>query len=171
MSDYGEVIADGSVRMRRRLPGPIERVWSYLTEAKLRSTWFADGETELRVGGAAEHVFHNSRFSGPGESVPDSHKKDEGYRFVGRVTRCEPPRVLAYTWDGSEVTFELEPRGAEVELTLTHVRLANRGEVVSVSAGWHTHLDLLRERLHERAPRSFWSDVLRLEREYETRIP
>jgi uncharacterized protein YndB with AHSA1/START domain len=171
MSDYGEVTGVGSVRLRRRLPGPIERVWQYLTDAKLRSTWFADGETELRVGGSAEHVFHNSRFTRPGEAVPEKYAKEEGYRFVGRVTRCEPPFVLAYTWDGSEVTFELAPRGDEVELTLTHVRLANRSEMVSVSAGWHTHLDLLRDRLRDRVPERFWSDVERYEREYETRIP
>jgi hypothetical protein len=29
MSDYGEFLGEGSVRLRRRVPGPIERVWQY----------------------------------------------------------------------------------------------------------------------------------------------
>ncbi len=40
-----------------------------------------------------------------------------------------------------------------------------------MSAGWHTHLDLLRDRVRDRIPERFRADVERLEREYETRIP
>jgi uncharacterized protein YndB with AHSA1/START domain len=170
MSDYGTLSGPASVRFERMLPGPIERVWEYLTDSKLRSTWFAEGETELVVGGKAEHVFHNAKFA-PSEPVPERHRNAEGYRFVGTITRCEPPRLLAYTWDGSEVIYELEPRGDEVRLTLTHVKLASRKEVVDVSAGWHVHLNLLRERLNGREPQRFWTDVERYEREYETRHP
>jgi uncharacterized protein YndB with AHSA1/START domain len=171
MSDYGEAAGQGSVRFRRRLPGPIERVWEHLTDSKLRSTWFAAGDMELRAGGRLDYVFHNSEFTAPGEVVPERYRKEEGYRFTGTVTRCEPPRVLAWTWDGSEVTFELDPAGDEVLLTLTHVRLASRKERVDVCAGWHVHLDLLRERLRGTTPRHFWRDVDRYEREYDARVP
>jgi len=37
------------------------------------------------------------------------------------VQRCEPPAVLEYAWNGdSAVRFELETRGQEVLLKLTH---------------------------------------------------
>jgi uncharacterized protein YndB with AHSA1/START domain len=171
MSEYGEMVGQGIVRFERLLPGPIERVWEYLTDSKLRSTWFAAGEIELRVGGKVEHVFHNSDFTRPGETLPARYEYAQGYRFEGRVTRCEPPRVLAYTWDETEVTYELEPRGDEVRLVLTHVKLAGRSEMVDVSGGWHVHLDLLRHRLRGTTPERFWADQERYEAEYQRRIP
>ena len=30
----------------------------------------------------------------------EKYKKEQGYSFVGTITRCEPPRVIAWTWDG-----------------------------------------------------------------------
>ena len=37
-------LADGNtLRMQRRLPGPIERVWSHLTDSDLRRQWLASG--------------------------------------------------------------------------------------------------------------------------------
>ena len=87
------------------------------------------------------------------------------------MTRCEPPRILAYTWDESEVSFELAPRDEQVLLTLTHRKLASRAETVDVSAGWHTHLDLLGERLRGVTPQRFWAAVEEYEREYEKRTP
>lgn len=171
MSEYGELLDQNTVRFRRLLPGPIERVWEYLTDSKLRRTWFAAGEMELRVGGKVEHVFRNSEFATPGETTPERFEKAEGYTFIGRITRCEPPRVLAYTGDGSELVFELEPHGGEVRLTLTNRRLADREATVDVSAGWHVHLGLLRDRLSGTPTKSFWADVERYEREYEARIP
>ena len=39
MSRYGERIDDTTVRFERLLPGPIERVWEYLTDGDKRATW------------------------------------------------------------------------------------------------------------------------------------
>ena len=36
---YGVVTATRTVRIERVLPGRIERVWEYLTDANLRGTW------------------------------------------------------------------------------------------------------------------------------------
>jgi uncharacterized protein YndB with AHSA1/START domain len=171
MSEYGEPIEAGSVRFQRLLPGPIERVWEYLTDSKLRASWFAGGTLELRVGGKVHFTFRHGELTPAGETIPASHSKDEGYQLHGRVTRCEPPRVLAYTWDESEVSFELEPRDREVLLTLTHRKLASRAETVDVSAGWHTHLDLLGDRLRGVTPQRYWAAVDEYEREYARRIP
>ena len=51
MGKYGERIDETTVRFERMLPGPIERVWEYLTDAEKRATWLCGGETESQVGG------------------------------------------------------------------------------------------------------------------------
>ena len=173
---YGAVTGPGEVRIERLLPGPIERVWAYLTESEKRRQWFAAGEMELRKGGRLELIFRNSELSPHREPTPEKYKKYEGYRSTGQVTRFEPPRVLTFLWDEekgppSEVTFELSPRGKEVLLVLTHRRLATRGNMVGVSGGWHIHLGILIDILNGREPRPFWSNHAKLEAEYEKRIP
>ena len=171
MSEYGERTGQGSVRFERLLPGPIERVWEYLTDSKLRASWFAGGTLEQHVGGKVHFTFRHSQIAAPGETVPERHAGSEGHELNGRVTRCEPPRALAYTWDESEVSFELAPRDGQVLLVLTHVKLAGRKEVVDVSAGWHTHLDVLADRLRGVTPQRFWAAVEERESEYEKRTP
>ena len=37
MNEYGQIIGDGAVRFERLLPGPLERVWQYLTDSQLRA--------------------------------------------------------------------------------------------------------------------------------------
>ena len=56
-------------------------------------------------------------------------------------------------------------------LTVTHRRLANRAEMVEVSGGWHTHLDILVERAHGRVPQAFWTVFGNKEAEYENLVP
>jgi uncharacterized protein YndB with AHSA1/START domain len=177
MSEHGVLVDRRTVRFERLLPGPIERVWAYLTESEKRATWLAAGEMELAVGGRVEHVFHNSRLTGHDDPPPPKYEKYGGEsRMAGTITACEPPRRLAYTWpessgEPSEVTFELAPRGERVLLVLTHRRLASREDVLGVSGGWHAHLDILADRLEGRRPPSFWPTHTRLEAEYERRIP
>ena len=40
---YGARIEPATVRIKRRLPGPVERVWAFLTESDLRRRWLAAG--------------------------------------------------------------------------------------------------------------------------------
>jgi len=56
-------------------------------------------------------------------------------------------------------------------LVVTHRRLADHDAIISVAAGWHTHLDILLDRLEDREPAGFWATHTRLEAEYERRIP
>lgn len=178
MNDYGVVTEPGAIRIERVLPGPIERVWTYLTESGARGKWLASGHMDLRVGGEVELVFNHADLSAE-KATPERYKSAEGYRMRGRITECEPPRLLSYTWDEttavgpsakSEVSFALTPRGADVLMVLTHRRLPNRGEMLSVSAGWHTHIGILEDQLHGVEPRPFWSTHAKLEAEYERRI-
>ena len=177
MNSYGELIADDTVRFRRVLPGPIERVWRYLTDAELRAKWLAGGDTELKVGGHVDLLFHNASLSElPDIPPPEKYRHlPEEIAFHGTVTRCEPPRLLAHTWVGedehSEVTYELEEQGDDVLLTLTHRRITTREMKSSILGGWHTHLDILADVLNERPAQPFWTRHTALEAEYETRLP
>ena len=175
MSESGVITEPGTVRIQRVLPGPIERVWAYLTDSEKRGTWLAAGPMELREGGRVTLCFHNSDLSPHAEPTPERYQQYEGASFEGRVLRCDPPRLLSYTWGGereeSEVTFELTPRGEDVLLVVMHRRLDGHKAMVSVSSGWHTHLDILIDLLDEREPRPFWSSHAVLEAEYEQRIP
>lgn len=173
---HGVVTEPGTVRIERMLPGPIERVWAYLTESEKRGKWLASGEMELRAGGRVEFKFLHANLSAE-KTPPDKYKKYEcGVSMSGRIILCEPPRLLSYTWgekpeEASEVTFELTPRGGEVLLVLTHRRIATRDNMVNFAGGWHAHLGILIDNLNGEKPRGFWSTHEKLGAEYEKRIP
>ena len=67
--------------------------------------------------------------------------------------------------------FDLTPRGKQVQLVLTHRRIPNRDFMLSVSGGWHTHLDLLVAHLEGRELPKFWRSHTKIEAEYDRRIP
>jgi uncharacterized protein YndB with AHSA1/START domain len=173
MNDLATATATDTVRIERILPGPIERVWAYLTESDKRATWFAAGDFELRPGGKLALQFHHANLSAD-KTAPEKYREAENAKFSGRITQCEPPRLLAFTWDmgdeNSEVAFELAPRGKDVQIIVTHRRLGNRELMVSVAAGWDTHLGILEDRLKGVEPRPFWTTHAKLEREYEARL-
>ena len=82
------------------------------------------------------------------------------------------PRVLAHTWGGQgEVQYELREVGGGVRLVITHQRLPSRDDVLSVSAGWHAHLDLLVARMRGREAPRYWRLHSRLEVDYADRFP
>ena len=176
MSDYGTVTEAGAVRFERLLPATPERVWDYLTDAELRGKWFAAGPIELRPGGGLTLVFRNADLSPDDEEVPEKFRKYEGFESKGEVVRAEPPRLLVFDWieepgRSTEVSFELEPRGEQTLLILTHRRLSSHAATVDVSGGWHLHLDVLEDILSGRRPRPFWARQAALEQEYRDRIP
>lgn len=177
MNEYGELIDTDTVRFNRRFPGPIEKVWSFLTESDKRARWLCSGDTELRVGGSVAMTFENAKLSSKPDIDPPEKYKDmpDCVSFEGTVTRCEPPRLLSHTWgfegELSEVCYELTPDGNDVLLVLTHRRLASRDELMSVTGGWHTHLDILRDIMAGTEPQAFWARHTVLEAEYEARLP
>jgi uncharacterized protein YndB with AHSA1/START domain len=161
------LLKPSTIRLERLLPGPIERVWAYLTESKKRATWLAAGEFDLRVGGKIELIFDNDKLSD--EANPSGAG---GMRkFEGRITRLEPLRALAYTWnwDGrdSDVLYELTPKGKDVLLTIQHRLPDDRGLVCAVGGGWATHTGILADQLNGVKPRPFWSTHDRLMKEFE----
>lgn len=89
-----------------------------------------------------------------------------------RIIELDPPHKLVFTWnDSGDVSFELEPKGEEVLLTVIHRRLPNRKTLLMVAAGWHSHLDLLVARARGQAPAPHWDVWSRLHRDYDRRLP
>ena len=109
MKRNGLVTEPRTVRFERVLPGPIERVWAYLTESEKRRKWLASGEMELRVGGRVELKFNHADLSANIEPPPERYKHEIGETFIGRITRCEPPRLLSFIWEIARQTVPRSP--------------------------------------------------------------
>jgi uncharacterized protein YndB with AHSA1/START domain len=173
MEPFGILLDQRSLRLERMLPGPIERVWAYITESDKRAKWLAPGEWDLRAGGRILLSVNNENLSADKET-PERFKDSKGKQVTGKITRIEPPRLLVFEWtmdpEPSEVTFELTPKGDEVSLVITHRRLPSRDVLVRVSTGWHTHVGVLIDVLSGKEPRPFWKTFLKLDEEYEKRI-
>lgn len=138
MSGKGEMSKVAAVHFERLLPGPIARVWDYLTKAELLPGWFGNGAIETRVGGAVH--------------LMDGHIR-------GTVTQCRPPYLLSYTWNvfgsgeaispypESYLTLTLQEQGDKVLLTLKHLPILEPFEKQN-AMGWHTFLDMVEAGLH-----------------------
>ena len=164
----------GELRLVRLLPGPIERVREYLTDPEKRSRWFAGGLMEQRAGGKVAFALRHASIA-PDETPPDrfKHVHDPGVTFEGRMLRCEPPRLLSFTFGGddSEVTIELTPEGGQVRLVLTHRAMGeDRPELGSFAAGWHTHLGILNALLADAPRPPLWPTHARLRALYEQQL-
>jgi uncharacterized protein YndB with AHSA1/START domain len=133
----GKMSSVACVTFTRLLPGPIERVWSYLTDPKKLPTWYGEvALIEPRQGGMVR--------------LMDGHIR-------GIVTQWQPPHKLVYTWNvfdagaaqdaiseypESYPTFELEARGEDVLLTFKHFPIPDRF-IPQNAMGWHTMLDII----------------------------
>jgi uncharacterized protein YndB with AHSA1/START domain len=169
IATYGEVIEANTLRIKRRLPGSIDRVWDYLTDSDLRRQWLASGEMEMKAGAPFALVWRNDELENAGQR-PEGF--DEEHRMTSEIIEVDPPHRLSYRFgNAGEVTFELERAGDEVLLTLTHRRLPGREMMTKVAAGWHAHLDVLDAKLAGIAPKPFWDNWAGLKADYEQRIP
>lgn len=167
---YGDLIEPATLKIQRFLPGPIERVWAYLTESELRRQWLASGQMQMQVDSPFEFVWRNDELTDPPGRRPEGFSAE--HRMQSRITELDPPRRLAITWgEQGSVSFELEPRGDEVLLTLIHRRLPDRDMALKVAAGWHMHLDILVARASGKAPKPFWDGWMRLKEDYDKRLP
>jgi uncharacterized protein YndB with AHSA1/START domain len=171
-NEHGKFNGPAELRIVRTLPGPIERVWEYLTDPEKRARWFAGGTMERRVGGKMRLQFRHKDIA-PDETPPEQYKEyhDTGTSMDSTVTRWEPPRLLAYTFGSdneSEVTFELTAQGKNVLLVLTHRATAgDLPHMADFGAGWHTHFAQLIALL-EGSPRPpFWPMHTKFKSEYE----
>jgi uncharacterized protein YndB with AHSA1/START domain len=167
---YGVLTEPATLTIQRLLPGPIERIWAYLTDSDLRRQWMAAGEMEMKVGAPFELVWRNDELSNPPGQRPTGFSEE--HRMQSRIIELDPPRKLAISWaNNGDVSFELEPVGDKVLLTVIHRRLPDRATMLKVGAGWHTHLDILVARATGKEPEPFWNGWIRLKDEYDRRLP
>jgi uncharacterized protein YndB with AHSA1/START domain/DNA-binding transcriptional ArsR family regulator len=115
-----------------------ERVWDALTDADLTAKyWGHSNVSDWRVGSTWEH----QRTDGSG--IAD---------VVGEVVESVAPKRLVTTWaspdepseEPSRVTFEIEPYGDIVRLTVTHENLADDAERDAAASGWAAVLSNLK---------------------------
>lgn len=144
-SDVGHVADTAaerdSITIEIVYPHPIEQVWRALTDSAILARWLMPNDFAPRVG-------HRFTF----RTTPE-------HRWNGvvqcEVVAVEPPRRVAYTWQGGDlprtlVTFTLEPSGEGTRLRLVHSGFAAGGKAGLtvrdiLASGWNSKV--LRERL------------------------
>jgi len=167
---YGALIEPATLKIQRLLPGPIERVWAYLTESDLRRQWLAAGDMEMKAGAPFELIWRNDELTDPPGQRPPGF--DAEHRMQSRIIALDPPHKLVITFGtNGEVSFDLDAEGNQVLLTLIHRRLPDRATMLKVSAGWHMHLNVLVARATGNEPAPFWDGWSRLKKEYDRRLP
>ena len=167
---YGKLTEPATLKVQRLLPGPIERVWAYLTQSDLRRQWLAAGEMEMKLGAPFEFVWRNDELTNPPGQRPPGFSAE--HRMQSHITELDPPRKFAISWGSTGgVSFELTPEGNEVLLTVIHRRVSDRTTLLNVSTGWHAHLDVLVARMTGNEPAPFWDGFSRLKSEYDRRTP
>ena len=153
-------ITPETLRFERLLDAPVEKVWQYLLDPDLRARWFMGGPSDLRAGGFIGMTMNHQNLSDDDVPTPEPYRPYVGKSWQGRITRIEPPRLLAITWEGGEageVTFELVAEGDRTRLVLTHSGLRGRDDAVNFGGGWHSHLAVLERRLRGEAVADFWA--------------
>jgi uncharacterized protein YndB with AHSA1/START domain len=178
MDEFGKQLTPDTIQFERLLPGPIERVSDFLYDAKKRGEWFASGTMPTIPGESFEMRFKHSEYS-PHQSIPPERLREideKGHSSSNILLKCEPPHLLAFTFgpqtrsgEYSEVEFRLDEEGDKVRLTLTHRKIPDRGFKLSVSLGWHSHLEILRYKLEGTVPPGFWDVWRKYDGIYETR--
>jgi uncharacterized protein YndB with AHSA1/START domain len=102
-------------------------VWQALTDPAQLAQWAPfDADHSL----AAEGPVKLSTVGTPTPQVAET-----------TVRRAEAPRLLEYSWGGSDLRWELEPHASGTRLTLWHN--ITRGYIAWGAAGWHICFDVL----------------------------
>ncbi len=166
---YGVLSDSATLTLQRVLPGPIDRVWAYLTQSDLRRQWLASGEMGTAPGAEFELTWRNDELTDPPGERPAGF--DAEHRMASRMIEIDPPRRLSFSWGTcTEVSFDLQAQGSHVLLTVVHRRLPDKATVLMVGPGWHAHLDILAARLQGVAPAPFWPAWLALKEDYTRRF-
>jgi len=166
---YGVVSEDSTLTIRRVLPGPIERVWSYVTESDLRGKWLASGEMEMKVGAPFKLTWRNHELTDNPGKRPEGFGEEHSLQC--EITELDPPHKIGFTWGSTGgVLIELIERENSVLLTLTHRRILDREALANIAPGWHAHLDVLAAKIAGKQVAPFWDHWAGLKKEYAKRI-
>jgi uncharacterized protein YndB with AHSA1/START domain len=126
-----------------------EKVWDALVNpATTAKYWQHENISDWKPGSRWEHR---------------SAEKDRALRLVGKIIESSPPRRLVMTWafpadearpeKHTRVTFDIEPVGEVVRLTVTHDQLeAGSAMDKGIREGWPKVLSSLKTLLEEGRP-------------------
>ena len=126
-----------------------EKLWNAIIDPKMTAKyWQHDNLSDWKPGSKWEHRTSDG---------------DRALRLVGKVVEVTPPRCLVLTWADpadearaekhSRVTFEIEPVGDLVRLTVTHDRLEPGSEMLEgITKGWPKVLSSLKTLLEVGRP-------------------
>jgi uncharacterized protein YndB with AHSA1/START domain len=112
----------------RDLRHPPEKVWQALTDPANLREW-APFEADGSLGTVGTTV----KLTTVGTPTPQVSETT--------VKRADAPRLLEYSWGGSDLRWELEPLGRSTRLTLWHN--IDRRFISWGAAGWHICFDVL----------------------------
>ena len=136
-----------------------EFVYTTYIETTPEKLWHA-----LTSGDFTERYWFGHRVASNWEiGSPYKFTRQGADRIEGKVLAFDPPKRLSYTWDPcspeakrertSRVTFDLEPRGKVVKLTVTHDNLEEGGKTFrDISGGWPMVLASLKSLLETGHP-------------------
>ncbi|KOU09352.1 hypothetical protein ADK86_01170 [Streptomyces sp. NRRL F-5755] len=116
------------LRFERVLPRPPEEVWRALTDREELAVWFPSV-----IDGAGPEAW------AAGAPLTFTFPGGEGPALTGEVLEADRPRLLAYTWGGETLRFELSPRpdgGTRLVFTYRSVP----GTAARNAAGWQVCL-------------------------------
>ncbi len=126
-----------------------EKVWNALIDAKMTAKyWQHENVSDWKPGSRWEHR---------------SSDEKRALKLVGKVVEVTPPRRLVLTWafpadekreeKHTRVTFEIEPVGDVVRLTVTHDNLEPGSEMLhGIMKGWPKVLSSLKSLLEVGRP-------------------
>jgi uncharacterized protein YndB with AHSA1/START domain len=116
-----------TVRVERRYPHPIDKVWRAVTTPEHLGHWFPSPvDIDLRPGGTMTFGTF-----GPSTGA------------TGTVEAVDAPRLLSFMWGADRITFELAPDGDGTTFALTHT-FDDRTGAPSFATGWGLCLSGLR---------------------------
>jgi uncharacterized protein YndB with AHSA1/START domain len=126
-----------------------EKLWNALLDPKMTAQyWQHENVSDWKPGSKWEHR---------------GFDKDRTLKMVGKVIESSPPRRLVITWafpadeaqeeKHTRVTFEIEPIGTVVRLTVTHDRLEPGSKMLdAITKGWPKVLSSLKSLLEAGRP-------------------
>jgi uncharacterized protein YndB with AHSA1/START domain len=126
-----------------------QKLWEAITRPELTRKYFhhTDFTSDLRVGSSVEYL------------LPEKDGKREA-AIRGTILEVEPPRRLVHTFsfpshqdEPTRVTYQLEPMGEVVKLTLTHEGFDGETKTYKgITQGWAPILDSLKSLMETGKP-------------------
>ncbi|BCJ91618.1 hypothetical protein IZ6_23530 [Terrihabitans soli] len=170
MRDFAVETASDTIRFERHMPGPISRIWDFLTHPTIRGRWLATGPMDLKEGGSYEMIFRHDELTPHPGIAPPGKDSPKGFTVRGEVLESRFPSVLALTWPDagpdSKVTFVLTSLHGQVRVTLIHSGIRDRATLAELAAGWHAHLNVLEAKANSVTPPPFWKRFAEYHEEY-----